>query len=718
MDLAGFLVLLSLIVSFLLGLVVHFKAQGVSYRVFEVTVFGVVGWCLAMFLYRLVGPGPDLFWARALYFFPSFIPSAFVLFGLSFPDQPVNKWLITLIVSINLIVAFFCLVPGAVIVNVITPSIGEKIIVFGWAYTLYLIYLPSFFTISYFVLLKKYFTGSPRIKQQVLYVLLGLSVSSLIAIVSNLILPTLGVFEFNWLGQVSAFFWMGCVTYAIVKHRLMDIRLVIARAISHFLLIAVLVTIYTFGIFLISSLILPLNMNFNQLTVSVILTILVALSFQALRRWLEKVTDKIFFKGHYVSEKLLTDLGQIIASTLVLKTLTQKFFLELTQQMKLSWGALFLVKGQKVVWLNSKRQKTPEVSLSEVKELVETGKKLLILEELPENKIKEIMRKLNIGAYITLGADKKNLGILALGGKSSGDVYSKQDIEVIEILAPQLTVAIENAQAYEKIQRFSDTLRKEVDRATRKLQRANIRLKELSTLKDEFVSIASHQLRTPMTAIKSYLWLVMRKKGKALDSRNRRNLDRAYTSVERMIVLVKDMLTVSRIEGKRLDLDMVEIDLHELAKKVYQELKIKADEKDVRLVLESPKIKTVVKADQERIREVIQNLTDNAIKFTPKGGRARIFFRKTDNRIETSISDTGAGISKRDMPKLFQKFSRLEHSFSKIAETPGTGLGLYIAKQIVGLHKGSIRVKSKVGKGSIFTFSLPRGWARKNETKR
>jgi len=264
---------------------------------------------------------------------------------------------------------------------------------------------------------------------------------------------------------------------------------------------------------------------------------------------------------------------------------------------------------------------------------------------------------------------------------------------------------ISEKKANEEIQKSTRKLRY----ATRKLQKANIRLRELSTLKDEFVSIASHQLRTPMTAIKSYLWLVMQKKDEALNSKDRKNLDRAYESTERTIALVKDMLTVSRIEGKRLDLDMVEIDLYELAKKVCEELKIKADEKGIHFVLGSPKTKTIVKADQERIREVLQNLTDNAIKFTPKGGRVRIFFKKAGRRIETSVSDTGAGISKQDMPKLFQKFSRLEHSFSKIAETPGTGLGLYIAKQVVGLHKGSIRVKSKVGKGSVFTFSLTEG---------
>ena len=245
-----------------------------------------------------------------------------------------------------------------------------------------------------------------------------------------------------------------------------------------------------------------------------------------------------------------------------------------------------------------------------------------------------------------------------------------------------------------------------LEEATKELKRANFRLKELSLLKDEFVSIASHELRTPMTTIKSYLWLVLNK-GVKLDEKTKKSLQIAYISTERTIALVKDMLTVSRIEGQKLDINPVICDIREIAQQTYEDLKFKADEKKIKYSLEKFDSPLMVKADKDKIREVFQNIIGNALKFTSLGGKVNISFLKDGGMIDTSVSDTGPGISKNDLPKLFQKFSRLGNSFSKMAETPGTGLGLYIAKQIVSLHGGKILVKSKEGQGSTFTFSLP-----------
>jgi len=259
------------------------------------------------------------------------------------------------------------------------------------------------------------------------------------------------------------------------------------------------------------------------------------------------------------------------------------------------------------------------------------------------------------------------------------------------------------------------TLRQEAQKTTSRLQetthqlsQANSRLKELSLLKDEFVSIASHELRTPMTAIKSYLWLVLNR-AKNLDEKTKKHLQIAYESTERTITLVKDMLTVSRIEGNRLDVNFSAFDLKELASQMVEELKIKANEKKIKLALRPFSEDLVINGDKDKIGEVFQNIIGNALKFTPDEGNIEVYFQKRDKMVEVNISDNGPGIPKKDISRLFQKFSRLGNSLSEMAETPGTGLGLYIAKQIVGLHKGKIWVESIVGKGSTFTFSLPLG---------
>jgi len=263
---------------------------------------------------------------------------------------------------------------------------------------------------------------------------------------------------------------------------------------------------------------------------------------------------------------------------------------------------------------------------------------------------------------------------------------------------------VSEQESKEKVQEST----KRLQEATTELQKANSRLKELSLLKDEFVSIASHELRTPMTTIKSYLWLVLNK-AKNLDEKAKRDLQIAYESTERTIILVKDMLTVSRIEGNRLDINFSAFDLKELASQVVNELKVKASERNIKLTIRPFSEDLVINGDRDKIGEVFQNIIGNALKFTPERGNVEVYFQKKNKMVEVSISDDGSGISKKDISKLFQKFSRLGNSLSKMAETPGTGLGLYIAKQIVGLHKGKIWVESIVGKGSTFIFSLPLG---------
>lgn len=317
-----------------------------------------------------------------------------------------------------------------------------------------------------------------------------------------------------------------------------------------------------------------------------------------------------------------------------------------------------------------------------------------VLNRQETKKIQEIMQTKTTVVYPIISKNR-TIGVFLASTKKPQDQLTKYELEIIRTFVEGAGIALEHALIFEKMKSL-----------TEKLESANKRLKEIDELKDEFVSIASHELRTPMTTIKSYLWLVL-DRAKNLDEKTRKDLQRAYDSTERTIVLVKDMLTVSRIEGRRLEINLNVFDLRELVKQVYEELKIKANEKQIKFIFDQISETLKIKADIDKIREVLQNLISNALKFTPEKGTVKISFRKTRGTIETSISDTGMGISKNDLPKLFQKFSRLGGSLSKMAETPGTGLGLYIAKQIVSLHGGKILVKSKEREGSTFTFSLP-----------
>lgn len=292
----------------------------------------------------------------------------------------------------------------------------------------------------------------------------------------------------------------------------------------------------------------------------------------------------------------------------------------------------------------------------------------------------------------------KSLGTIIFSMSKTEDEISMQEKDLIAGFTDVVGLAVQNSQLYSS-----------VEKTTLNLQRANERLKELDKLKDEFVSVTSHELRTPLTAIKSYLWMALNKAPEPLNPIVKNYLDIAYTSSDRLLHLVQDMLTVSRIEGNRLELKTAKINLFEdVAKPIYNELKIKAEEKNIKYIINKGDSDLEIIGDKDHLKEVMQNLVGNALKFTPSNGKITVSFSQNNGFVETSVSDTGPGISEIDIKKLFQKFQRISNEYTKNVEIAGTGLGLYISKQIISLHGGRIWVNSKVGEGSTFIFSLPK----------
>lgn len=243
---------------------------------------------------------------------------------------------------------------------------------------------------------------------------------------------------------------------------------------------------------------------------------------------------------------------------------------------------------------------------------------------------------------------------------------------------------------------------------SKQLQDANQRLRELDHLKDDFVSIASHELRTPMTAIRSYAWMALHRSDVPLSKTLEKYIVRVLISTERLINLVNDMLNVSRIESGRIEINPEPVDMLLLIKDIVDEVYFsKMQEKKINFVVLEKSIPKVF-ADPEKLRQVFLNLVGNSLKFTPNEGKITFDFFTDGKVVETSVKDSGVGISKEDLSKLFNKFSRLDNSYTAAATSGGTGLGLFISKNLVELMHGKIWATSEgLGKGSSFIVSLP-----------
>lgn len=268
--------------------------------------------------------------------------------------------------------------------------------------------------------------------------------------------------------------------------------------------------------------------------------------------------------------------------------------------------------------------------------------------------------------------------------------------DLLERMVGTTGIALDNAMLFDDLQA-----------TTTKLKEANDTLQKLDELKDEFVSLASHELRTPMTVIKSYLWSLEQGKSGELNEKQRLYVQRALTSTDRLINLVNDMLNVSRIESGRFTLDLKSTNMNELVNDVVEEMRPRAEELGVELVTDITAENPQATIDPDRIKQVLINLVGNSLKFTPQGGKVTVISAIKGDRIVMQVADTGVGIEKEDMPKLFRKFGMVGNNYLTKQATQGTGLGLYLSKSIVELHNGRMLVVSEGrGKGSTFTFYL------------
>ncbi|MEX0919719.1 MAG: ATP-binding protein [Candidatus Saccharimonadales bacterium] len=240
--------------------------------------------------------------------------------------------------------------------------------------------------------------------------------------------------------------------------------------------------------------------------------------------------------------------------------------------------------------------------------------------------------------------------------------------------------------------------------------------KEAARQRDEFISTASHEMRTPVAAIEGFLSLAMNDQVAKVDENAKKYITKAYESTRHLGKLFQDLLSITKVEDGRLANHPEPFEMSKLVHSVIDELSFEAEEKGLKLKLKASNDKTAVahnqvlplffvNADPERIREVLTNLVDNGIKFTPKG-EVSISITGDDKYVTVGVHDQGIGIPEDEVTHLFQKFYRVDSTATR--EIGGTGLGLYLARTIIELYQGRIWVESKEGEGSHFFFMLPR----------
>lgn len=543
-------------------------------------------------------------------------------------------------------------------------------------------------------------------RSQIVIIVSGVAVSFFAAITTNGILPVLfSDWNYAKVGPLVTVFLVGSVAFAIIRRKLFDIRFVLARSVAYVLLLGTMALLYVLVSFQIGDMIFSgQTSGVAREVYNVSLALILAFTFQPLRRLFQRITNKLFYRYNYDSQVVLNQFSKVLVSELELETLLRKSQTEIYGAIHIEFGQIIVFDKGKV-YSEQHHGKSAAISLSEA-EIARLNQSLIVADELTSGETKTVMQNHGIRVSLVLRTHQESVGLMLLGDKLSGDIYTEQDIEVLEIAGKELAVAISNARAYSEIKAFNITLREDIKEATAQLRESNSKLRKLDEAKDEFISMASHQLRTPLTSIKGYISMALEGDAGALNEQQKKLLEEAFMSSQRMVYLIGDFLNVSRIQTGKFMIEAKPTNLATLTKEEIDQLVVTAQRRGITLNYQPPQNFPELMIDADKIRQVIMNFTDNAIYYSKPNSTINIELTNLGDSVQLKVKDTGIGVPEAERPHLFTKFFRASNA--RQVRPDGTGVGLFMAKKVVTAHGGSVIFETEMGKGSTFGFSLPK----------
>jgi signal transduction histidine kinase len=284
-------------------------------------------------------------------------------------------------------------------------------------------------------------------------------------------------------------------------------------------------------------------------------------------------------------------------------------------------------------------------------------------------------------------------------------VNTEEDDSALEELSRQNRDLVQVLSELEEKRELLERLNTKLEESNRELNEANARLRELSAMKEEFLALTTHDLRSPLTVISGVINFFTSGRLGEMTAEQKNMVAMMERNTQNLIELVNDLLDASKLESGTMRLDPASIELRGLVGELREQMQPLAHEKEISLEDDVPEDLPPLRADRAKLRRILVNLVSNALKFTPKGGRVRLGASREGSLVRVSVEDTGVGIQREDLHDIFDKYAQARSRATRSEK--GTGLGLYITRQLVELHGGKISVQSEVGRGSTFSFTIP-----------
>jgi signal transduction histidine kinase len=571
-----------------------------------------------------------------------------------------------------------------------------------------------FFLVASLVTLFRGFYKAPKVKRyQYISIIVGLIPILVLAPVTSFVFPVLlHQTSFIFLTPLYAAFFVAMVAYAMVRHGLFDIKQAAIRTFAYILTLLTLSGIYYGLAYLISNIILQVSADaaFAVSPINIALALVLAFIFQPIKKVFDRITNFVFFRDDYDTSEFFARLTQKISVITDLYTLLHYAAADIAGTLKAEFGAFAIHEtGKRSIFVSTdKRRNLPAADFEELNRYVEAhGGNIVIASSLTSAKQKSIARILDshrIALVLPIFQDTLIKGYLFLGEHLSS-AYRGRDIKALETIADELVIAIRNALSLHEVKNLNATLQQRIDEATKELRTSNAQLQRLDEAKDEFISMASHQLRTPLTSIKGYISMLVEGDVGKVTPEQKHLLDEAFISSERMVRLIGDFLNVSRLQTGKFIIEKQPLDLAKVVAQEIESLGPNAAARNLKFTYKQPKTFPELNLDESKIRQVIMNFADNAIYYSKEKSKITIELKADATHAEFTVKDTGIGVPDKEKEQLFNKFFRATNARKQRPD--GTGVGLFLAKKVIDAHDGQIIFESKEGKGSTFGFRLP-----------
>lgn len=576
----------------------------------------------------------------------------------------------------------------------------------GSFYLFYTLYLGLTLVISAWNLIRQYKRSSSIESNQIKLFAIGLFSYASLALLSNAILPAItDSWSSSRFGPIFTVPFVALTAYSIIKHGLFDIRLGITRIIGFLATVSLAATLYAVLILTLgASFVSFRDLSGVQLFVLITSVVLFGLTFRYLQEYIAELSQRIFYQDSYDLRATLDDLSDALITSNKTDEIIQKSLKVISEAIKPSNYYVVILGRNSSNYTEFSFKRKAIVDAKSFLELLKSNFPSLITRDLllPDNVLGMALGRENVSLLLRLGTRASPTGLIFFGNKINGSIYATQDMNLLRIAAKNMSLAVENAKKYDQIIHFADTLKDEVDKATVKLRKANTRLKSLDVLKNDFISMASHQLRSPATSVYEALHMLNHP---ALSKRDRDELiELAEANSERLVTVVKTMLNMARIQAGKFTIDKSEEDISNLVDKVISETGIVASQREIKLIVNKPSQPLIKSIDVAKIHEAMANYIENAIKYSPKKSTVKIDLYTTDNKLVFEVQDSGMGVPVAEREHLFGKFYRATNA--RVEEPDGNGIGLYVVRNIATGHGGEAYYRP-LEQGSLFGLWIP-----------